>query len=177
MILFLSALFYPYRIGSEDCLPFAVSLIENGDLIAIAEDNGEFGCGSLLGSTLGKLEGHNILICVARKVRDSFVDDMIQGKINCIFVSSGDSCITQNLCLKGQKLNAVKEAAISVLELLRTRLDGFNSDEKKDVRGLNVVSHFKAQHRALSPPRITIGDEEYFVHNKYIYYYRNTNYK
>lgn len=74
-----------YLTDSDDCLPFAIRLVENGELIQIAEDNGEFGCGDVLADCLSKLDKYNVLVCVSRKVSDSFVLDMYQRQIlNCV---------------------------------------------------------------------------------------------
>lgn len=59
----------------------------------------------------------------------------------------------------GQKLNAVKEAATAVLELLQTRLEGYVTDEKASTRHFNGSTH---QPRAVSPPRVTIGLLRYY---------------
>ena len=70
---------------SDDCLPFAIRLVENGELIQIAEDNGEFGCGDVLADCLSKLDKYNVLVCVSRRISDSFVLDMYQRQIlNCV---------------------------------------------------------------------------------------------
>ena len=53
---------------SEDFLPYAITLVENNELIASAEDNGEFSCGNILASCLQKLDGYNVLVCVSRYV-------------------------------------------------------------------------------------------------------------
>lgn len=65
---------------SDSCLPFAISLVEGGEYISIAEDNGEFGCGDLLARCLDKLKEFNVLVCVSRRLRDSFNPDIIQEK-------------------------------------------------------------------------------------------------
>ena len=63
---------------SEDCLPFAIRLVEGGELVQIAEDNGEFGCGDVLAECLSKVDKYNVLVCVSRRIRDSCVLDMHQ---------------------------------------------------------------------------------------------------
>lgn len=68
------------KYDSADCIPFAVKIIENGELISIAEDNGEFSCGVILANSLKKLDGYNVLVAVTRKVKGCFVTDMIQGQ-------------------------------------------------------------------------------------------------
>lgn len=88
------------REKSDHCLPFAVRLVEGGEMIAISEDNGEFASGELLAACLKKVEGFNILVCVSRKVENLFVTDMVQT----------------------QKHRAIKEAASKVLELLYASL-------------------------------------------------------
>jgi hypothetical protein len=96
---------------SDDCLPFAVKLIENGQLISIAEDNGEFACGQVLERCLKKLEGFNVLVCVTRTVKGCFPTDMVQ-------------------C---QKLHAVKEAAEKALELLHKHLTGADLQPQEEL--------------------------------------------
>lgn len=102
------------QVDSDDCLPFAVKLIENDEIIAVAEDNGEFGCGAVLSRCLKRLDGFNVLVCVARKVKGAFVADMVQS----------------------QKLHAVKEAADKALELLHKQLTG--SDLGREENDINL---------------------------------------
>ncbi len=102
------------QVDSDDCLPFAVKLIENNELISVAEDNGEFGCGAVLARCLKQLDGFNVLICVARRVKGAFVSDMVQS----------------------QKLHTVKEAANKALELLHKQLTG--SDLAKSETNINL---------------------------------------
>jgi hypothetical protein len=90
---------------SDDCLPFAMRLVENGELILIAEDNGEFACGDLLAECLSKLDKYNVLVCVSRKIRDSFVLDMYQG----------------------QKFNSIKEAANSAIDIIHAHFTGIEA--------------------------------------------------
>ena len=92
------------RYDSEDCLPFAVKLIENGQLISVAEDNGEYACGKVLTNCLKKVEGFNVLVCVTRHVQGSFVTDILQP----------------------QKSHAVQEAAHHALSVLYTKLTGMH---------------------------------------------------
>ena len=88
------------KTGCDTCLPFAVRLVEGGELISIAEDNGEFACGDILTNCLKKVDGYNVLVCVSQKVSGMFVTDMVQG----------------------QKHKAVKEAAAKALDLLHEHL-------------------------------------------------------
>lgn len=90
------------KYDSEDCLPFAVKLIENGQLISVAEDNGEYACGKVLSNCLKKVEGFNVLVCVTRHVQGSFVTDILQP----------------------QKAHAVQEAAHQALSVLYVKLTG-----------------------------------------------------
>ncbi len=90
---------------SDFCLPFAVRLIEGGEMISVAEDNGEFACGELLTNCLKKMEGFNILVCVSRHVDNCYVTDMIQG----------------------QKHRAVRDAATKALDLLYASLTAKNN--------------------------------------------------
>lgn len=123
------------KTDSDDCLPFAVKLIENNELISVAEDNGEFACGKVLEKTLKKLDGYNVLVCVARKVKGAFVVDMVQG----------------------QKLHAVKEAAEKALELLHKQLTGGDliKDREKGVNDHGETnSSLKVAHTAAPPPSL-----------------------
>ena len=85
---------------SEDVLPFALKLVEGEDCIEIAEDNNEFGCGDALARCLDSYEGYNVMVCVSRHVEGCFVSDMIQPL----------------------KIRAVKDAAISALDILFKQL-------------------------------------------------------
>jgi hypothetical protein len=96
---------------SDDCLPFAIKLIENSEIISIAEDNGEFGCGNILAKCLKKLDGYNVLVCVSRKVKGCFVTDMI-------------ACT--------QKHHMIKDAAEIAIELLHKQLTGLDLVHKDD---------------------------------------------
>lgn len=68
------------KYNSEDCAPFALKIIEGGQIISVAEDNGEFLCGTILANALKKLEGYNVLVVVTRCVKGCFVTDMIQAQ-------------------------------------------------------------------------------------------------
>lgn len=81
---------------SEDFLPYAITLLEGGEMISIAEDNGEFACGEVVGDCLKKIEGLNILVCVSRRVEGCFVTDILQG----------------------QKSRAIRDAATNALKIL-----------------------------------------------------------
>lgn len=88
------------RVDSEDCLPFAVTLVENGELISLSEDNGEFASGELLSESLNGLDGFNALVCVSRKVSGMYPSDLVQA----------------------QKLRCIRAAAVKALELLYDHL-------------------------------------------------------
>jgi|EP01033_Poteriospumella_lacustris_P011689 hypothetical protein len=88
------------KYNSEDCAPFALKIIEGGQIISVAEDNGEFTCGAILANALKKLEGYNVLVVVTRCVKGCFVTDMIQP----------------------QKRNYIKMAAEKAIELLFNHL-------------------------------------------------------
>ena len=104
---------------SEDSLPYAITLMEGGELIAVAEDNGEFSCGNILGSCLQKLEGYNVLVCVSRKVDDCYIPDMVQS----------------------QKYRVIRDAATSAIEALVDRLNAKSEDlEFFDIKSL-MPSH------------------------------------
>jgi hypothetical protein len=94
----------------EDKLPFAVNLIENGQLLAVAQDNGDFACGKVLAGCLRKVQGFNVLVCVSTYVAGSFVSDILQG----------------------QKLHYVKDAADAALDMLFKRLTGSETSESRE---------------------------------------------
>lgn len=85
------------KYNSEECLPFAISLVEFDQKVEIAEDNGEIGCGRILLESLRSyMDGYNIMVCITRKIHGVFVIDMFQD----------------------QKHHVVKNAAISALHKL-----------------------------------------------------------
>lgn len=124
---------------SEDCLPFAVHLVEAGETIQIAEDNGEIACGGILMDCLAsKLEDYNVLLCVTRKIRDSFVHDMYQL----------------------QKPQLVKKAGISAVDVLYKQLsasfDRLEISQRQD-QVVNQVQEVpqestRAQDNGINPP-------------------------
>jgi len=65
-------------LDSDDCLPFAMNLVDGGEIISIGEDNGEFGAGEMLAKSLQELDGYNTLVCVSRKVAGVYVTEMLQ---------------------------------------------------------------------------------------------------
>lgn len=81
--------------NSEDCLPFSLRLVENGELIQIAEDNGEFGIGDLLADSLNELDGYNLLICVSRKSADCTVHEMYQSQKRIVIKNAAKSAINK----------------------------------------------------------------------------------
>eukprot|EP00981_Chlorochromonas_danica_P015596 scaffold13610_cov159-Ochromonas_danica.AAC.9 len=86
---------------SEDCMAFAIRLVEAGELLAIAQDNGDFlSSSSLVSHAIKRLDGFNTLICVTRKVKGVFVADMVSA----------------------QRRMAVKQAAEKVADLLLSQL-------------------------------------------------------
>ncbi len=83
--------------GSDDYLPFAMSLVDGaGQFVSIAEDNGEFSSGEMLGRALQDLDGHNALVCVSRQVAGVYVAEGAQH----------------------MKFKVIKEAATAALTLL-----------------------------------------------------------
>ena len=104
--------------NSEDCLPFSLRLVENGELIQIAEDNGEFGIGELLADSLNDLDGYNLLICVSRKSADCTVHEMYQS----------------------QKRIVIKNAAKTAISKLHDHLNGSkrNSDDRSVMTAPNI---------------------------------------
>lgn len=119
---------------SDHCLPFAICLVgkflitrlltyinfylilllffllENGQFISIAEDNGEFSAGEILNNCLKRIEGYNIILCVTQNYSGCFISDSIQN----------------------EKRYSIKKAAENVLEILYYKLTGvknfFNSN-------------------------------------------------
>jgi hypothetical protein len=88
------------KTNSDDVLPFAIRLVEGGNLIQIAEDNGEVCCGRLLLKSLEKLDGYNVMVCVSRHVAGCYISEMVQA----------------------QKLIAVEEAAEKAISNLHDHL-------------------------------------------------------
>eukprot|EP01031_Cornospumella_fuschlensis_P031671 gene31671-38275_t len=92
------------KFDSEDCAPFAIRLVEAGELLSLQQDNGEFMCASLVGNALKRLDGYNSMLCVTRKIKGCFVDEMIYA----------------------QKRGAVKLAAEKAADLLLDTLTATN---------------------------------------------------
>ena len=65
-------------LDSDDCLPFAMNLVDGSEVVSIGEDNGEFGAGDMLAKSLQDLDGFNTLVCVSRKVAGVYVTEMSQ---------------------------------------------------------------------------------------------------
>jgi hypothetical protein len=63
---------------SDDCLPFAMNLVDGGEVVSVCEDNGEFGAGEMLARSLQDLDGFNTLVCLSRKVAGVYVTEMLQ---------------------------------------------------------------------------------------------------
>lgn len=101
------------HVDSDDALPFAVRLVENGELIVMSDDNGEFATGEILSRSLKKIEGYNVMVCVSRNVKGSYVTDILQP----------------------QKLHAIKDAADKVINLLQIHLLGeqYLAEERKRI--------------------------------------------
>jgi hypothetical protein len=91
---------------SEDCLPFALRIVEGGELIVIAEDNGEFGFGDILTDSLKYMEDYNVLICVSRKISDTCAHEMFQSR----------------------KSGIIKQSAKEVMEILKDRITNKNNN-------------------------------------------------
>lgn len=89
------------KFDSEDCAPFAIRLVEAGELLSLQQDNGEFMCASLVGNAIKRLDGYNAMLCVTRKIKGCFVDEMVFS----------------------QKRGAVKAAAEKAADLLLDVLD------------------------------------------------------
>ncbi len=99
---------------SEECLPFAIRIVENGELVVIAEDNGEFSIGELLAESLLAVDGYNTLICLSRKVRDCGIHDMCQQQKRIVIkkaVNEGIELLKAHL--KSSKLVILKDSSLS----------------------------------------------------------------
>lgn len=99
---------------SEECLPFAIRIVENGELVVIAEDNGEFSIGELLAESLIAVDGYNTLICLSRKVRDCGIHDMCQQQKRIVIkkaVNEGIELLKNHL--KSSKLVIFKDCSLS----------------------------------------------------------------
>lgn len=94
---------------SEDCLPFALRIVEGGELIVIAEDNGEFGFGDILTESLKYMEDYNVLICVSRKISDTCAHEMFQSR----------------------KSGIIKQASQEVMEILKNRITNNNNNNNR----------------------------------------------
>ena len=55
-----------------------MNIVDDGEVVSVAEDNGEFGGGELLAKALQDLNGFNTLVCVTRKVAGVYVTEMLQ---------------------------------------------------------------------------------------------------
>lgn len=117
---------------SDHCLPFAVRLVEGGELIAISEDNGEFASGEVLAACLKKVEGFNILVCVSRRVENMFVTDMVQT----------------------QKHRAIKEAAAKVLEMLYASLTKESTNQETEESQLLAVLQARSPQKPLNSTKL-----------------------
>ena len=124
--------------NSEDCLPFSLRLVENGELIQIAEDNGEFGIGDLLADSLNDLDGYNLLICVSRNSADCTVHEMYQS----------------------QKRIIIKNAAKNAINKLHNHLN-INGNKKRgdDDRTIMTAPHISRMESRSVPPQILTNDE------------------
>jgi len=99
---------------SEECLPFAIRIVENGELVVIAEDNGEFSIGELLADSLLAVDGYNTLICLSRKVRDCGIHDMCQQQKRIVIKKAVDEGIELlKNHLKSSKLVIHKDCSLS----------------------------------------------------------------
>ena len=134
------------KMDSEDCLAFAATLVENGELISIAEDNGEFGAGELLSEALNGLDGFNALVCVSRKCTGMFPSDMVQA----------------------QKLRCIRAAGVTALELLYDHLKpssasaaaGLAGGLQEDGGGVRAEGRveLKPKRISLEPPNFSFSD-------------------
>ena len=96
-------------------MPFAIRIVENGELVVIAEDNGEFSIGELLAESLLAVDGYNTLICLSRKVRDCGIHDMCQQQKRIVIkkaVNEGIELLKNHL--QSSKLVIVKDCSLSL---------------------------------------------------------------
>ena len=131
------------KADSEDCLPFAVTLVEDGELISIAEDNGEFGAGELLADALNGLDGFNSLVCVSRKVSGCYVSEMVQP----------------------QKLRVIREAAVGALDGLYKHLrpagpTEYDAQARSEVRAERARLALKPKRVSPSMPTMTYQESQ-----------------
>lgn len=70
--------FLAQKYDSDDCMPYAIRLVEGEELLAIAQDNGDFMSGSIVANALKRLDGYNVVLCVTRYVKGFFVAEMVQ---------------------------------------------------------------------------------------------------
>lgn len=137
------------KMDSEEILPFAIRLVESGELIVMSDDNGEFGSGDILSRCLKKLHGYNVMICVSRNVKGCFVTDILQP----------------------QKLHAIKDAADKVINLLQIHLLGDQYQSEGNQRHLTnekIESH--AAEESVDPnafrlPPITMSSKFDIIEN------------
>ena len=130
--------FISEKTDSEDVLPFALRLVENGEVIQIAEDNGEVACGELLSTVLNGYEGYNVLVCVSRQVEGCYVSEMVQHF----------------------KLRCVKEAAVSALDSIFLQFNPRAGSLSASKEGSHAES--KSPERA-PPPERKFGPKDYVV--------------
>jgi hypothetical protein len=81
---------------SEDSLPFAIRMKsdKDGEIIQIAEDNGEFSCGQALEECLNKYSKiDNVLICVSRQTINCFVTDRIQAQKRYLIMEAANAAL------------------------------------------------------------------------------------
>ena len=130
--------FISEKTDSEDVLPFALRLVENGEVIQIAEDNGEVACGELLSTVLNGYEGYNVLVCVSRQVEGCYVSEMVQHF----------------------KLRCVKEAATSALDNIFLQFNPRSASSESKEGASRAES--KSPER-MPPPERKFGPKDYVV--------------
>ena len=123
------------KTDSEDVLPFAIRLVENGAVIQIAEDNGEIACGELLSTLLNNYEGYNVLVCVSRKVEGCYVSEMIQNF----------------------KLRVIKEAAISALDNIFLSFNPKATAREKKEKHVKLVEEKVPTQRLFGPDNYVVS--------------------
>ena len=63
-----------------EVIPFAIRLLENGELKEFHEDNGEWGAGIMLHEILTKYDAVNCMLVLTRKVKGCFPPDSLQSE-------------------------------------------------------------------------------------------------
>ena len=125
--------------GSDNYLPFSMSLVDgNGQYVSIAEDNGEFGGGEMLGRALQDLDGFNALVCVSRHVAGVYVAE-----------------VAQNM-----KFKVIQDAATGALSLLYNDLVKKANEKELEETRLEHEKEIQMTRSLVGDTSISIGSED-----------------